>query len=50
MKECWCGDRFGSHGKVDTSMCNNQCPGDPSKPCGGYQANSIYTTGLGGRS
>ncbi|XP_076074233.1 xylosyltransferase 1-like [Mytilus galloprovincialis] len=49
MKECWCGDRFGSHGKVDTSLCNNQCPGDPSKPCGGYQANSIYTTGLGAK-
>lgn len=44
-ESCLCGNSFGRHGKADEAICNYGCTGRPDAICGGYNANSIYTTG-----
>ena len=45
-KTCWCGNSYGSHGKVDDSECNDECTGDASQMCGGGGRNSVYSVGM----
>ena len=48
--ECFCGDKYGSYGKLPESRCDKRCPGKTSggKKCGGTWAQNIYGTGLEG--
>lgn len=41
-KSCLCGNSYGKYGTADN--CNIKCTGDSGQNCGGYNANSIYTT------
>ncbi len=42
--ECFCGDSYGAYG---TSLgCIDRCSGDPSKTCGGTEANNVYRTSV----
>ncbi|XP_074647913.1 xylosyltransferase oxt-like [Tubulanus polymorphus] len=47
VKECWCGDSFGRHGKLDEGSCNRKCPGSTDETCGGFLTQNIYATGVG---
>jgi hypothetical protein len=40
---CMCGNGFGRYEKVLDADCNSLCEGDPSRHCGGYWKNSIYS-------
>eukprot|EP01116_Phalansterium_solitarium_P006004 TRINITY_DN18315_c0_g2_i1.p1 TRINITY_DN18315_c0_g2~~TRINITY_DN18315_c0_g2_i1.p1 ORF type:complete len:565 (-),score=117.11 TRINITY_DN18315_c0_g2_i1:753-2447(-) len=42
--ECWCGHSYGRLGLAATRnrQCNVTCKGDPSRTCGGANANDIY--------
>ena len=35
------GNFFGRYGKVDDKQCDNNCNGDSTELCGGYERNSI---------
>ena len=39
---CFCGDSFGSQGKVADSMCNVTCPSKNAEMCGGPNLNSVW--------
>ena len=39
---CFCGDSFGSQGKVADSMCNVTCPSKKAELCGGPNLNSVW--------
>ena len=39
---CFCGDTFGSQGKVANASCNVPCQGDSAEMCGGPNLNSVY--------
>jgi len=41
-KQCWCGNEYGKHGKVDDDKCDMPCSGDPDTMCGASFYNSIY--------
>lgn len=43
-QSCLCGNSYGKYGKADN--CDYKCTGDPSQICGGYSANSVYSTGI----
>jgi hypothetical protein len=43
-ESCLCGNSYGKYGAADN--CNYKCTGDSSKICGGYNANSVYGTGV----
>ena len=43
-QSCLCGDRYDQFGPADN--CDMACTGDASQMCGGYNANSVYATGL----
>jgi hypothetical protein len=45
-ESCLCGDSYGLYGNADN--CNMLCTGDPSKICGGSNANMVFATGLPG--
>ncbi|XP_021352699.1 xylosyltransferase 1-like [Mizuhopecten yessoensis] len=45
-KECWCGNNYGTHKMEEEGRCVSSCPGSKEEKCGGYLANSIYSTGL----
>ncbi len=45
-ESCLCGNSYGKYGKADN--CNFKCTGDNSQFCGGYNANSVYSTGFSG--
>jgi hypothetical protein len=40
--ECFCGNDYGTYGKVSESECSSPCTGDPSIMCGAPDRNSIY--------
>jgi hypothetical protein len=42
-ESCLCGNSYGKYGAADN--CNYPCTGDSSQACGGYNANSVYSTG-----
>lgn len=44
--ECWCGNTFGTYGKILESNCNSQCPYGHPLTCGGDWANQIYATNI----
>ena len=46
--ECWCGNSFGSQGKLADKYCNKPClpPGDNTS-CGGPGANSVWVNPVG---
>ena len=44
-QSCLCGNSYGKFGEA--SNCNMKCTGDSSQICGGYNANSVYGTGVG---
>jgi hypothetical protein len=44
-QSCLCGNSYGKYGPADN--CNYPCTGDSSQMCGGYSANSVYSTGGG---
>jgi hypothetical protein len=46
-ESCLCGNRYGKYGAANN--CDYPCTGDRSQMCGGYNANSVYGTGLGTR-
>ncbi|XP_060066628.1 xylosyltransferase 1-like [Ylistrum balloti] len=48
-KECWCGNSYGAHKMEEEERCSSRCPGNTVQKCGGFLANSIYSTGLKGR-
>jgi len=43
---CFCGNRYGLYGAVDTeyddSNCDLPCSGNLTQMCGGYRRNFIY--------
>lgn len=43
-ESCLCGNSYGKYGAADN--CNYKCTGDGGKICGGYNANSVYGTGI----
>lgn len=43
-ESCLCGNRYGRYGPAPN--CNYACTGDRGQVCGGYNANSVYATGL----
>ena len=43
-QSCLCGNSYDRYGPADN--CDMQCTGDQSKICGGFNANSVYSTGL----
>ncbi len=45
-RSCYCGKSYGRYGESDA--CNSRCAGDSSQTCGGYAANGVYATGIGG--
>jgi hypothetical protein len=45
-ESCLCGNSYGRYGPADN--CNMKCTGDSGKICGGYSANSVFSTGTGG--
>lgn len=47
-ESCLCGNSYGKYGTANN--CDYKCTGDGSQICGGYNANSVYTTGFGGGS
>ncbi len=44
-ESCLCGNRYGKYGAA--ANCNYPCAGDRAQVCGGYAANSVYSTGVG---
>ena len=44
--QCFCGQEFGSYGKVADSQCDQDCGGDSSMKCGGVWNAMILDTGL----
>ncbi|CAH1786133.1 unnamed protein product, partial [Owenia fusiformis] len=40
--QCWCGNSYGKHGKVDDSECTIKCTGEPWRICGDHWKNNIY--------
>jgi len=46
--ECWCGNKYGSHGVGNAADCNKPCLGDATFKCGGSNRNSIYTAQIPG--
>ncbi|KAL5503256.1 hypothetical protein EMCRGX_G010178 [Ephydatia muelleri] len=42
--ECFCGDAYGRHGKLEESQCAMPCVRDMRLPCGGALANLIFQT------
>lgn len=43
--ECWCGNSFSKHGKVDDGECNLLCDGNKEEICGGVLKNSVFYIG-----
>jgi len=43
-QSCLCGNSYDQFGPADN--CDMPCTGDASQMCGGYNANSVYATGL----
>jgi hypothetical protein len=43
-ESCLCGNSYGKYGAANN--CDYKCTGDSSKICGGYNANSVYGTGV----
>lgn len=43
-ESCLCGKSYGKFGAAD--YCNYPCTGDNRQVCGGFNANSVYSTGL----
>lgn len=43
-ESCLCGNQYGRYGTADN--CNLPCTGNLSLSCGGYLANSVYSTGI----
>ncbi len=43
-ESCLCGNSYGRYGA--SNACNYACTGDRRQACGGYNANSVFTTGL----
>jgi hypothetical protein len=43
-EECFCGNSYGKHGKVDETQCHMQCRGNQTQICGGPWRLSIYRT------
>lgn len=43
-ESCLCGNSYGRYGPANN--CNYACTGDRRQACGGYNANSVYATGL----
>ena len=41
---CFCGDSFGSQGKVADAQCGQPCLGNSSEMCGGAWLNSVWAT------
>ncbi|CAH1778020.1 unnamed protein product, partial [Owenia fusiformis] len=41
-EQCFCGNDFGSQGKVADSECNVKCQGNSEEVCGGGFRNSIH--------
>jgi WSC domain len=42
-QSCLCGNGYGKFGVADN--CNYPCTGDAGQMCGGYNSNSVYSTG-----
>lgn len=45
-QSCLCGNSYGKYGAA--ANCNMKCTGDAGQICGGYSANSVYSTGGSG--
>ena len=45
-KQCRCGHSFGRFGH--SNGCDTPCSGNSSETCGGWLAQNIYFTGVGG--
>ena len=43
-ESCLCGNSYGRYGQA--SNCDYRCTGDANQVCGGYNANSVFTTGI----
>ncbi len=45
-QSCLCGNNYGKYGPA--SNCDVKCTGDSGQNCGGFAANSVYSTGIPG--
>ncbi|XP_036363974.1 kremen protein 1-like [Octopus sinensis] len=41
---CYCGNTYETYGPLGGDHCGMECAGDPTEFCGGYLANSIFST------
>ncbi|XP_014769413.1 kremen protein 1 isoform X1 [Octopus bimaculoides] len=41
---CYCGNTYEIYGPLGRDHCNIECAGDPTEFCGGYLANSVFST------
>lgn len=44
--ECYCGNEYGALGPLPEEKCEFRCAGSCQAACGGFLANSVYSTGL----
>lgn len=44
--QCFCGNSYDRLGKLEESKCELACAGNAAEKCGGYWANSVYSTGI----
>ena len=44
--QCFCGNDYGSYGKMPQAECNKKCSGDSSVMCGGFWRNSVYANSV----
>ncbi|XP_046842599.1 kremen protein 1-like [Xenia sp. Carnegie-2017] len=43
---CFCGDHYGTFGKLPDEMCDSVCKSPGDQYCGGDWKNSVYATGF----
>jgi cell wall integrity and stress response component len=47
VNSCYCGDKYPpASTRVDSSQCDEPCPGFAREACGGSEAFTVYNTGL----
>jgi hypothetical protein len=44
--QCFCGNSYQRLEKLDDSNCQTPCAGNHDESCGGWWANSVYSTGV----
>lgn len=40
--QCFCGNGYGTYGRLEEAKCDEPCIDDKEQKCGGHYANSVY--------